>query len=290
MKSVTVVIVTFNRLEMLKQCLDAVLSQSYPIYRLIIIDNASTDGTADWVKLNFLSDQDVVELVQMDSNTGGAGGFHHGFKLAHSTQADYVWAMDDDVAPEVDCLKKLIEVSNNQAAVQPTRINLDGSVFNWHQIFDPLSYIKYSTRIEANPSYIVATNVACFEGILLPRNVIDVCGLPQKDYFICEDDTIYGYTISKHFPILYTSSARLKRLGNISKRQTPWKIYYYIRNKVWNIKIIRNDFALSPALMIYSYILFPLSLFKDLLSFGFSFGIYKSFFAGLLDGFRVGNK
>ena len=286
MNEVVVVIVTYNRLEMLKKCINSVLCQTYKINKVILIDNASTDGTSSWVKDVVLPECSIIQLIEMQTNTGGAGGFHHGLLSAMKLSCQYIWAMDDDVEPEPSCLENLIFISGGKSVVQPTRLHSDGSVFCWHHYFEPLSYTKYTTRIELGGDYLVVSNVACFEGILLPRRVVEDCGLPDKNYFICEDDTLYGYKVSRKYPILYTSKARMRRLGPISGGQASWKIYYLVRNKIWNIKLIRQDFSNRPLLIFFSYVCFPVGLIRDFLTCRFSVSSYRYFFKGLLHGFE----
>lgn len=283
-ESVSVVVVTYNRLEMLKQCIFALLKQSYPIEKIIIVDNDSSDGTCEWLNFNILPIHSNVDLINMTVNSGGAGGFYQGFISAVSSNSKYIWVMDDDVEPEVDCLENLVGCSNGGIVVQPTRFNSDGTLYVWHHHFEPLSYTRYRTKIELNDYYNVNLNIVSFEGVLFPRLVIEECGCPNKDYFICEDDTIYGYEVSRKFPIIYTSKAKMRRLGILNNNQASWKLYYLVRNKLWNIKIIRTYFSDRPALLLFSYLTFPFALLRDLLSCKLSLQSYKYYFKGLFDG------
>jgi GT2 family glycosyltransferase len=98
------VVVTYNRRALLEQCLDALRAQTRPPDRILVVDNASTDGTAEWVR----GQDDVVALL-LDENVGGAGGFHAGMRLAHAGGADWLWLMDDDTIPRPDALERLLE-------------------------------------------------------------------------------------------------------------------------------------------------------------------------------------
>jgi GT2 family glycosyltransferase len=283
-ESVAVVIVTYNRIEMLKQCIIAVLKQTYPIEKIVVVDNASSDGTCEWLKNNILPVYKNVELIGLVVNSGGAGGFNQGFISAASSSSQYIWVMDDDVEPEATCLENLVNCSKGYIVVQPTRFNLDGSLYVWHHHFEPLSYTRYRTKIELEEDYDVNMNIVSFEGVLFPRSVIEACGYPDTNYFICEDDTIYGYKVSRRFPIIYTSKAKMRRLGVLSNNQAPWKLFYLVRNKLWNMRVIRGDFRDRPALIILSFLTFPFSLLRDFLLCRFSLECYKFFFKGLFHG------
>src|SRR4051812_18012026 len=92
---VCAVVVTFNRKKLLVECLRGLLAQTRPLDHLIVINNASTDGTADMLAAEFPE----LDVVHLPSNVGGAGGFHAGMKWARENGFDWTWVMDDDVAP-----------------------------------------------------------------------------------------------------------------------------------------------------------------------------------------------
>src|SRR5258708_7835900 len=94
---VIAVVVTYNRILLLKRCLDALLAQSTRPAGIIVIDNASSDGTAQTIARTYT---DKVTLIQLSRNTGGAGGFYIGCQAAISNGADWIWLMDDDGYPD----------------------------------------------------------------------------------------------------------------------------------------------------------------------------------------------
>src|SRR5262249_55701030 len=87
---VIAVIVTYNRQQLLAEALGAVLAQPRAPDAVIVVDNASTDGTAAAVRGRFPG----VRLVALDANYGGAGGFACGMDLALRDGADLIWVMD----------------------------------------------------------------------------------------------------------------------------------------------------------------------------------------------------
>ena len=103
---VAAVVVTYNRVDKLGRVLDSILAQSRPVERLIVIDNASTDSTPQLLA-TYAGDA-RVEVLRLDSNTGGAGGFAAGMERAYERGADWVWIMDDDCYTEEDALEKLL--------------------------------------------------------------------------------------------------------------------------------------------------------------------------------------
>ena len=107
-KRVGTIVVTFNRKKMLKECIEALLKQSYDNQEILVIDNASTDGTKDYIKK--LIDHKKVFYYNTGKNSGGAGGFNYGVREALKHGYDYLWLMDDDsIAEDKDALKILVE-------------------------------------------------------------------------------------------------------------------------------------------------------------------------------------
>ena len=114
---ITAVVVTYNRLELLKksiECLHAALEQvqSENIEcHICVINNGSTDGTHEW-----LDGQTDLKVIHQD-NVGGSGGFYTGIKKAYEEGADWIWCMDDDVFPKQYCLLSLLEEVNKHKVI-----------------------------------------------------------------------------------------------------------------------------------------------------------------------------
>ena len=109
MSRVHAVVVTYNRKELLKECIDAILNQSVPVEKLILIDNNSTDGTNEYLEEYGYMKNPVIEYKRLSENIGGAGGFYEGMKLARSYSPDWIWIMDDDTVPTASCLEELLK-------------------------------------------------------------------------------------------------------------------------------------------------------------------------------------
>src|SRR3954468_24833525 len=121
-RRIVAVVVTFNRLAMLQRQLQR-LAEVPELDEVLVVDNASTDGTGEWLATA------GVTAETLTSNTGGAGGFSHGLQRAIESGAELVWLMDDDGLPEPDCLGLLLEREELDfwgpavlAAQDPTRL------------------------------------------------------------------------------------------------------------------------------------------------------------------------
>ena len=108
MKNVAAVIVTYNRKKFLKKCIEALLEQEKSEEcDILVIDNASTDGTKEEI-VKYIELEQVI-YINTGNNLGGAGGFNFGIKEAVRLGYKYIWLMDDDCIVHKDSLKELLE-------------------------------------------------------------------------------------------------------------------------------------------------------------------------------------
>ena len=91
MKKVVAVVVTYNRLNLLKKCIYALERQMYEC-EIIVIDNASTDDTAKWMQ-SYTKNKQNIQYFNTGTNLGGAGGFNYGIKMAVELGYEHVWMM-----------------------------------------------------------------------------------------------------------------------------------------------------------------------------------------------------
>src|ERR1035441_9411687 len=105
-ESIAAVVVTYNRKALLGECLDALLKQTHPLDAIYVIDNASTDGTKEFLNERGYLRESKIRYVPLPDNTGGAGGFYEGLRHAFEAGFDWFWLMDDDVEPYLDGLEQ----------------------------------------------------------------------------------------------------------------------------------------------------------------------------------------
>jgi len=106
-KKVSVVILNWNRKEMLLDCLRSIKEFDYPLYEIIVVDNASTDGSVAAVREAY---PDVV-LIENDKNYGAIGGKNIGLRRALQSGVEYIYMQDNDIVAAKDALTKLVEVA-----------------------------------------------------------------------------------------------------------------------------------------------------------------------------------
>lgn len=214
MKKVTAVIVTYNRLDMLKETVDSVLNQSYPC-NLLIVNNNSTDGTEQWVK-DFIPSHPTISYINTKKNIGGAGGFNIGIKNAVKKECDYVWIMDDDCDPKKDTLQKLMDADSilkgNYGYLSSVVLWKDGSECKMNRQKIKKSYYNYSHLLNKN---LVQVEQSTFVSLLFPVKTIKKVGLPIKDFFIWGDDIEFTrrITIINNMPsFMVTNSSVIHKM------------------------------------------------------------------------------
>jgi rhamnopyranosyl-N-acetylglucosaminyl-diphospho-decaprenol beta-1,3/1,4-galactofuranosyltransferase len=183
---VVAVVVTFNRLPLLQRLLDR-LGTITEVDEILVVDNASTDGTAEWLLAA------GVRHDVLDRNRGGAGGFHRGLEWAVQEGAELAWLMDDDGLPEPDCLARLLAhggfdfwgplVVDEEAPEQLVfPIRLPGSTAVARDV---------AAAGNAAVDRVLADIVIPFNGVLVTRELVERIGLPREEYFIWGDDHEY---------------------------------------------------------------------------------------------------
>ena len=239
--TITAVVVTYNRADKLPTVLDRITAQSRPVDRLLVVDNASTDGTPD--VLRSYADRPDVEIVRLETNTGGAGGFATGMRLAYEAGADFAWIMDDDCYPEPDALAELLsglEAAEKQLGM---RLPYACSVVEWVdgdicEMNNPGTTWDWG-RLLVRGLPVVLVEHCSFVSVLIPRWTMAEFGLPLSEYFIWFDDQEYTRRVTKAGPGVQCLQSRVvhdlpvNRGVNFSDVNggNIWKFKYGVRNE-----------------------------------------------------------
>lgn len=266
------IVVTYNRKELLIKNIESSLNQTRKLDMLYVIDNASTDGTFEFLRDNNLLDSPNLKFVQLEKNIGGAGGFYEGLKLAYDHGFDYFWLMDDDGCPRENCLNELLQGMNLKFDITGPLIESD---------IDGLAHSEYSNskckteNLEEIKKEYLAYPVHPFNGTLISRKVVDSIGLPIKDLFIWGDEQEYrlrwlknGFKEASITTALYYHPRNKLQFNKFFIFKTP-KIsenrkYLFFRNQTFIFKKYRNwaYFSASLIWMILNIIFFEKNKFQ----------------------------
>ncbi len=253
-EKVAAVVVTYNRKELLKECLDALLAQTYPVDSIILIDNASTDGTPEFLKEQGYLKNPKIDYVRLLENTGGAGGFYEGVKRGYKKGYDWLWLMDDDAEPKKDAMEKLGEYfnENNLSALAGSVVLANGIISYSHRGNINLNYMFPMPQKPLEPksyrSNFIEIDMASFVGILVNRRAIQKIGYPKKEFFIHNDDVEYCIRLRQvgkiilipDSVIVHKEAAKRGIIKSFMGRKSSripydkfWLNYYGMRNLVW---------------------------------------------------------
>lgn len=192
------IVVTYNRLQLLKEVIESLRKQTYQNHQIIVINNGSTDNTLNWLN----EQKDIITITQ--KNLGGAGGFYTGMKYVAEHDYDYCWIMDDDVICESNALEELIkayQVKDNIGFVCSRVIGIDGRPMNTPDADTKPTDNGYADLFDLVESYsMVKVKMATFVSVFLSTKKIKELGLPIKEYFIWGDDSEYTERISSKYP------------------------------------------------------------------------------------------
>jgi rhamnopyranosyl-N-acetylglucosaminyl-diphospho-decaprenol beta-1,3/1,4-galactofuranosyltransferase len=245
---VAAVVVTFNRKELLCECLDALLAQTFPVSRIVLIDNASSDGTADLLADRGYLDSEILDYVRLPVNSGGAGGFHEGVKRGYDAGFEWLWLMDDDVEPMPDALDKMLSHADVSQCIQGCKVFRDGQSENWERWANIDESGRRSASLEPQDLGYIRAETGCFEGMLINRHIISVIGFPDKRFFVGGDDVAYGYLASKHTQVIYLREACfLKKINKFGRPRLLERMrdrFFHRRSHRFYFLCVRNEILL----------------------------------------------
>ena len=253
------VVVTFNRYELLKECLDSLLNQTYNT-DILLVDNASTDGTDKRIIEDGYLENKKIIYKRLEKNTGGAGGFHYGVKYALENKYDYVWLMDDDAEPELNCLKVLVENIDDKkySAYAPkvmigTKDDCVLSTFGHRGVFDYENCIPAFQKpidLKEYEKEKCEIDMASFVGVLIPIENVKKIGLPEKRFFIHHDDTEYSLRLVKIAKILMINSVNIYHKEKRQEEKIQRQFLWFKKNRIKYERLWLKYFGLRNSIFI----------------------------------------
>ena len=202
-QNIAAVVVTYNRKALLKKCIDHILKQSAGAPDILVIDNASTDGTGGFITEEY-KDVPEVKYYNTGANLGGAGGFSYGINKAVCLDYEYLWIMDDDTIPKEDALSELIKadklLDGNYGFLSSYAKWIDGTPCEMN--VPAISY-KWRENINLMDEKMIRLDSASFVSMYIKASVVKEVGLPIKEFFIWADDVEYSLRISEKHPCYF---------------------------------------------------------------------------------------
>lgn len=289
-KKVSVVILNWNRKEMLLDCLRSIKELDYPIYEIIVVDNASTDGSVQVVRENF---SDVV-LIENDKNYGAIGGKNIGLRRALQSEVEYIYMQDNDIVAAKDALAKLIEVAEADANVgmvgammydhsKPDTILSAGGTIDWTQ---NVSRGRGDNQKDVGQFDKIESVDYLWGGALLARkSVLEKVGLFDEDYigYWFEDTDLSVRVAKAGFKVLFNPFAKVWHKPHATAEQFSYrKKYLAARNAIRFMKKHASPLNWTKYLF-FSIVGLPYMYLRDVMS-GKNLGGARGKAKGIWDG------
>ena len=238
MNEVVAIVVTYNRRQLLLNCIDHLRRLEGASVDILVIDNASTDGTKEAID-PFINEETVI-YVNTGSNLGGAGGFQYGVNEAMKRNYKYLWLMDDDTYQTPSSLSELLKadqaLEGDYGFLSGIANWTDGSLCNMN-----IQKVSLKEKISDYSQQTTPVIMATFVSFFIKSDTVKEFGLPIKEFFIWSDDLEYSRRISLKYPC-YTAnrSIAIHNMASNDKvgieqesKDRLWRYKYLYRNEVY---------------------------------------------------------
>lgn len=242
---VCVMIATYNRRDLLRECLRSLQNQTRPPDEIFLIDNASSDGTSAMLESEFSQ----FPVLHSPSNQGASFGYHEGIKYAFDNGFDWVWVVDDEGRAEPDCLEKLLAHSHPNAILTPLKKDSGGRIYGIHAWRK--RNLDVAEEVARLPSPVIRDEFLFdFTATLIPRQLVAQVGFPNKGFFIWFDDFEYAFRLKNRTRVqiiavpdavfYHDFGANTRQVSFLGRRsfrsdQPAWKLYYGARNPLYTL-------------------------------------------------------
>jgi GT2 family glycosyltransferase len=228
-------IVTYNRCELLGRCLDNLLAQTRPPDAVLVVNNASTDGTVAMLTAR------GIRFVTQD-NLGSAGGWHRAIAHALDHGCDAIWLMDDDGYPDHAALAALEAAAVPGVACASSIVVMEDAperfvfpfpvlnaaefpaVFAWPR---KLGEVRQLAERAPQGTYPFAH---LFNGALIRLDAVRAVGNVDPGFFMFGDEVDYFHRLRGAGAVISVLAARHYHPDVGGRPYTLAKVYYYVKN------------------------------------------------------------
>ncbi|MFH0852166.1 MAG: glycosyltransferase family 2 protein [bacterium] len=300
MPKVFIIVLNWNGLKDTEECIESLKKIDYPDYKIVVVDNGSTDGSDEIIPKKHFQD---VAFIETKSNLGFAGGNNIGIKHALDNGADYILLLNNDTTVEPDFLSKLVKAAEGDKKIgivgpmiffydEPDRVWFGGGKINWSKIRG--SHLDYNTvkkrdhalsdeEMEKEKNKVVDYITGCC--LLIKREVVEKIGYLNDDYFLYYEDADWCMRAKKagwQSVVVPASYIYHKQSKSTVEFSYPY-IYYHSRNGL----LFASRFGSKPLAYLISFWIFGKQIIK--LVFSYHKAWAKAALRGVLD-FWMGNK
>jgi GT2 family glycosyltransferase len=264
---IAIVIVTWNKLLGLQLLLEDIqqLQTTNDSLDIYVIDNASTDGTSDWLR----DSKANVKVIRTVQNCGGSGGFSLGLKTASELDYSYIWLLDDDVRLETNALVELVAVLDNQPSIgivgsqirklnnpefiqemgskiYPKKAHLLGCFAN-----QPLNNLKLNYQIGSW----INVDVVAAASLLIRAELVRTMGY-FENYFLHFDDVEWCLRAVQYGANVAVAPLSIVWHDSPDHKVRPWISYYDERNLCYCFEKHRPELLLKRLRVVFPKLLY----------------------------------
>lgn len=237
---ITASILTYNAMATISDVLAGLEAQSLQPDRVVIVDNASQDGTAEFIR----GLPGGIDKLLLDENLGVGAGHNAAWRyIFEQGGCDYIWTLENDSIPPSDCLGLL--------AATATRLERSGISFG---AVTPRQISPGQHPGRGSGGHPALKKTMTFNGALIQREAISAAGFIREDFFLDQEDREYALRLTEAgFPPYRDPEATIVHLGKGSNRPgppSPMRTYYRIRNETYmSTKMLDRPLASGAALL-----------------------------------------
>ena len=269
---VVIIVLNWNGKENTYECLDSLIHLNYGNYEIIVVDNASTDGSQEFLKRNFPE----ITLIENSKNLGFGGGLNIGICEAVKRGADYVLCLNNDVVVDENILCELVQFGELSAKTgglcpmeydynQPDRIICAGGTIR----FVRGKLFGYRELDKGQFNKAMMTGLLSGPAMMFRLDALLDVGLFNTSYFYGpEDQDVALRLIRKGYNLIFVPRAKLwhKRRGATNGKITPLNEYFHVRNYLLFAKKNANGTELFFSILYFGLFDFPLTFLRGLIS------------------------
>jgi GT2 family glycosyltransferase len=255
---VCIVVLSWNRASETLACLESLAALDYANYRVILVDNASSDGTPALVRERFPQ----VALIETGANLGYGGGNNVGIDAALAVGAAYVWVLNNDTVIPPTALSTLVRVAEAQpraGAFSPRILTRDAPPRIWYAGGSLGTTLTRSTHHHmwrpdngvAGPPRDASYLPGC--AMLLRREAIQRVGSWNQRFFMYWEDVEYCLRLAQHgWRLVYVPESTILHTGAGSSDEPGGASatfdYYHTRNALWYLRDHATPLNILPSL------------------------------------------
>lgn len=293
---VIVLILSYNGKQLLDDSVTSYLANDYPNFEVVVIDNGSNDGSAEYVKLHYPK----AKIISIEKNRGYSGGFNFGLEYAFKNQnADYVVVTNNDVKVDTKVISSLVKIARKD--------EMTGFVTGKVYYFDKPDTLQTVGKKE-HPIYWSGghignreKDIGQFDNIeerffaddiftLVSRKLYNDIGAYDENFqFQSEEFDWQARAKEKDFKIMYTPGAKIWHKDSMTiGKQSAFKAYFDARNPM----IVILKYKSADFFRRYFWQHFKLGVFRNSLVRikklrpHVAWNIWMGFFSGMIWGFK----